>query len=379
MSRVSLKLSNGKELNKFSSYTIKTDMHQLATSFVFCSQIEGNNFDNDLIDEIKADPDCEIYVDGTKILVGRIGQIDRGQDREQGSWVNITGEDLLGCAIKSSFRRETSITNLSIKEAFEYVFEPWGLKVVNTNDLNRKLITERRQFRVGTETALINYGQNQQIQIPIHKLTTWTVTEKDDRQLIPQPEQNIGTWVADVTKKYGYLCWLSSEGEIVLCKPNYEQTEIPSIIVGATNGEGAVRRAEESYRPIDTSTEIELCGRLGRKNSVKFTKSTYNQELIDAGWEKYTLEVDDELKDANKAEEKLLRIKHDELLNEWSWNCTINGHSATNFLICTDLVVHCVHPAIGLDENLYCINRTFKKDKQSGTTCDLQFVKCGLI
>ena len=375
MSRVSLKLYDGTELNKFESYSIKTSMRSLASTFMLTIKIFGNEY-KELFETLKEHPEVKLFVDGTQQLVGRVGDINIGQDRSQGSWINISGEDLLGCAAKSSIPRGFSAANLSIKESLEKLLEPWNISVINSNDTNIRLISQRH---VITEEEKHFWNESTKDWKIEKTKKEFDVTVKDDRPLVPQPGQNIGSWIQLILERHKYLGWLSATGELVICRPNYNQDPIPQITVGTIgNGEGAVKRAELVYVPIDISTNIEVAGRIGRKGSAKFSTQVTNDELIASGWYKYTLEVDDELRDQSKGQDKALRIKHDEWFNGWNWKCTINGHSANNFLPCTDLVVHCIHPALDIDENLYCIERVFQKSK-AGTTAQLTFALCGLL
>jgi prophage tail gpP-like protein len=409
-SRIQLILSDGSVVTGFDSYRIRSDMRQMASSFILTLK----PFDNkDAIDALIADPNVTIKVDGTSIIKGRVGQPDIGEGRQEGSYCNITGEDLLGIATKSNLPRGFSVANKSIKEAVESALDPWGLKVIASNDTNRDLITVRKVVRsvpapldVVPEDTIVRPGRPQitpeggfndystwermnywtgwteqevsHLQ-SVQRYKTVSVADKDERQLAPNPGENIGTWIARICEYYKLLCWLSAAGEVILTRPRYDQINMPVIRTGGPNVEGAVQRIEWSRKPIDGSTIIEVCGRCGHDGDTNTIGKAENTELIAANWHNYKLVVEESLHNPEEAQKKAERILHDEEVNNNQITCTISGHAIGPSLIAPDRMVHINWPLAEIDEDWYCIARDFIKSRDRGTVCDLTFVKTGLM
>jgi prophage tail gpP-like protein len=206
-----------------------------------------------------------------------------------------------------------------------------------------------------------------------------SLQDKDERQLAPNPGENIGAWIARICEYYKLLCWLSSEGEVVLTRPRYDQINLPVIRVGGPVVEGSVRRIQLSQKPIDASARIEVCGRVGRDGASQAVGVAENTELIANGWKTYRLQVEEGLHDAAEAQKKADRILHDEKLQNWVLTCTLSGHALINSLLAPDRMAHIIWPAMEIDDDLYCIARDFSKNKFDGTICDLTFVKPNLL
>lgn len=394
----------------FDSYRIRSDIRQLASSFI----LSLKPFDNkDAVDKLIADPNVTIKVDGTAIIKGRVGQPDIGESRTEGSWCNIVGEDLLGVAVKGCLPRGFSVANKSIKEAVESALSPYGLKVIGSNDTNRDLITVRQVRRsvaapvdVVPEDTIVRPGRSPRTPEggfndystwerlnywtgwtepevshlqSVQKWKTVSLQDKDERQLAPNPGENIGTWISRICEYYKLLCWLSSKGDVILTKPRYDQINLPIIRTGGPNIEGAVQRIEWSRKPIDGSATIEVCGRCGHDGETNTIGKAENADLLAAGWKTYKLVVEEALRDPIEAQEKAERLLHDEELNNWTVTCTIGGHAIGPSLIAPDRMSHIIWPLVDMDEDCYCIARDFVKSRDRGTVCDLTYVRPWLL
>lgn len=396
--RVRLVLDDGTVVDRFEEYRIRQDIRQAGASFVLTTK----PLDMDLVDHLLERPECQIEVDGTPRITGRVGNCRCVDDRKEGSYANITGEDLLGVAVKSSLRRRFSAAGLSVKDSIASALAPYELGVIGSNDANRELIGHRvvrrpvedrvQEYRaigyspsgvmqygwVDGETRGYRYTQDSHGRY-VREMRETTLLDRDQRELQPQPGEKIGSWIAKICEEHKLLVWLTGDGVVCVTRPRYDQVNIPRIIMGGAPGEGAVERAAWDRAPIDLFATIEVCGRVGRTGDANVVGTATDQDLIDKRWISYLLEVDDSLRDLEKANARAARLMHDLQLGAETYTVTLSGHGILDALPAVDMMFHVQHPKFHFEEDLYCIAVDFVKSRQRGTVCDVTLVRPGLL
>jgi prophage tail gpP-like protein len=388
--RVSIVLADGTEVQGFDEYRIRQDIRIAGGSFTaMLSPVR----DPGLAESMLLSRRTTVLVDGAPQFVGRVGEADCRGSRS-GSQMAITGMDLLGIACRSALPLGFSVAGMTCREALAAalatVFGDETPEVIGTNDANRELVSVRRvgvpepsdPHQRGHARGLPDdYIPWMQVASPSRLVRSDRVTElmdRDERELLPMPGENIGSWVARVCEHYRLLCWATGDGKIVLGRPRYDQTVIP-LRWGGPGQEGTIQEGGPLLKPIDAVARQQVAGRVGRHGEAAIFTEATDDLLVAAGWRTLDVQVDEGLRDLAAAAAKAARLIHDSQLDWWTFRARLAGHAIGLRLPTFDMMFHVNQPLWNVDSDLYCAAREFAKSRDGGTVADLTLVRPNLL
>lgn len=406
--RVSLVLDDGTEVHGFDEYRIRQDIRVAGGSF---TATLGPVRDPSLPNLLLRSRRVTVTVDGTPQILGRIGEADCRGSRS-GSQMAISGLDLLGIACRSALPLGFSVAGMTCSEALAAalatVFDDGPPEVIGSNDANRQAIGTRqitrpelfhgrrwegagwggyeewvasgRRSTEGGEWVDYDYylaelnaaGQY------VTRTKTTTVTDRDDRELVPMPGENIGSWVGRLCEHHRLLCWATGDGKVVLGRPRYDQLVLP-LRWGGAGQEGTIQEGGPLVRPIDAVARQQVAGRVGRHGEAAIFTEATDELLWAAGWRTLDVQIDEGLRDLAAAEAKAARLLHDSQQEWWAYRARLAGHAIGRHLPAYDMMFHLSDPRWDVDSDLYCVAREFAKSRQGGTTTDLTLVRPHLL
>lgn len=394
--------SAGLTLRGFETYRIRNDVRQMGASF------DGKLAPIDdpaVLEPLLRHPKVRIEVDGTPTFKGWVVGTDSQADRG-GSWSNIQCQDFLGYACRWDLPRGFSVTNLSIEEAFRAAlarYMPADTAYLGSNDANRQLVGTRR-VRVPDGTPAGVYGEtgyNERGEMTYGYVATGpmtyrysldpgtglyvretkevTITDRDDREIVPQPGQTVGGFLREVCEHHRLLCWQAGDGSIVITRPRYDQNALVTLARGEVAVEGTIESGGWTRNPGDQPAEMETCGRVGRKGEAKALVAAQDPVLYADGWRGFKLVIDEDLRDLDAATERSRRAMHDAQLPTNEYRCRVSGHGFGTYLLAPDTLMHVRDPKWGTDEDLYCLAREWSKSRENGTETSLILAPPGLL
>jgi len=425
--RVSLILEDGSEaglvLRGFENYRIRNDVRQMGASF------DGKLApidDPDLLIPLKRKPRIRVEVDGTPMFRGLIVGV-QGQADRSGSYANISCQDYLGYACKWDLLPGFTALNLSIEEAFAAAlgrYMPDGTKYIGSNDANRQAIGTRsveqaivfhgRRFEAtepgggwgGYEAYAAERTRRAALGLPppsgagewidydytiadfrsagwptggqyVTRTKTLTLTDRDDRELVPHVGQTVGGFLREVCEHHRLLCWQAGDGSIIITRPRYDQNALITLARGEVAVEGTIESGGWTVNPGDQPAEMDTLGH-GR-GAEKVKVNARDAGLWAAGWRGYRAVVDENLRDLAAAQERSRRALHDAQLPTYEYHCRISGHGYGTYLFAPDSLMHVRDPKWRTDQDLYCITREWSKGRPAGTATELILVPPGLL
>lgn len=417
--------SDARTIQGFESYRVRQDLRQMAASFVLTMKPAPSKADFDLI--FGYNRRVTIEVDGTPQIVGRCDSFSMRDTRTGGSALTITGADLLGQPARCSLPLGFSVSGLTIQQTIaaalrDACLDVGGeeLEIIGSNDANRDTIGRRMrrepipvdpgeydEWYVGEPpgwdespaTGHLAHGRageragerqwdrvwdpSTDSYIPRyapHGYRTITLTDRDDRQLTPMPGELVGQFIARVCEHHRLLCLLSADGQVILTRPRTDQAVLMRLHRGGAMDTGAIVASGWDWKPGDQVARQTVCGRVSRRGETKVFVTETDDDLVGRGWKLSRTEVDDGLRDTEKATNKAIRLMRDAQLGSWEYTCTLSGHAVGGCLPGVDMLYEVTDPRRGLEgEVLYCIARDFSRSRSGGTSVDLTLVRPGTL
>lgn len=383
------------------SYSIDQDVRNYGASWRLTCGPADSTVAQRLIFLLTSDPTIVVKLDGTTLATGRVVDLEIGGDRSpQGSYVNVSGTDALGLAVRSQlplgFPRSggTLQRNMTLAEVISTALAPWDVAVTGTNEINRAAVTTRL-VRVPPEEATAEGRAPQSTRwvtapgggryldpsgaTPTYRDSTSSVgatagimtgPEKlrevyDDRAIMSLPGQTVGDWLTKVLKDQGLLAWGTATGEVFIGSPNYGTGSVLTVerkeIGNGPPEEGTILDGKWIRRYGDQPTHIYVSGRVGRNGATRVSYEATDDTLVALGWHMRRVESDDKIRSQAKAQERAEELLREAQLQSYVYECTIAGHGVGVALPAIDCMITVKDPLCGLNGvPLYCIARSFE-------------------
>ncbi len=201
------------------------------------------------------------------------------------------------------------------------------------------------------------------------------LTVKDAR---PQVGETIWAFIERHCTRLGVLLWCSPLGRLILSSPRYNQEPRYRAVrryVEDTEDPNNVRDGKLIESIGDRHSKVVVYGR----GNIRSTERTpVSGEAVDDSWPAelakplYLQETDLRTADAcaRKALRELMRFRRDAFQLEY----TLDDHGQRGYLYAIDSTIRVIDEPIGVDGTFYITKRTFRKDRDQGTSTTIRAV-----
>lgn len=298
---------------------------------------------------VKEGAKVQVYLDGVQIMMGWIDAIDTDSDAD-GFRTSINGRDHLKPLVKANVHPNTVIKDLTIAQAVEKVLVQVYRSNVPTiyfdNEANRKVLT-RKTSKKGKPIS----------------------TAKQIEQLQPQAGEGAFEFLIRLLRRNGLWMWGTTDGGIVVGKPNYEQAPSYTIQRGFGDTESMVRHVRVRRDKTNVPSHVFVTGKGGKKGDKS---SVVQARAVDDTWSMWSPsyvkhdEVTTPEEATNIAVQEMSRHKQ----NEFVYEVTLKGHkdTLTDAYYAMDTVAHVHDEVESIDADMYASNCTWSRNASETTT-----------
>jgi prophage tail gpP-like protein len=354
-------LEDGSELAKWQEYSINSEFLTPTDgwSFSFTTRAEWTR----LREVVQPDRRVEIRVDGNLQLTGWIDEVKVGCGGSEGLNVNVSGRDILKIMCDANVHPDFRLKGKKIYEVVEALvfslYPTMGRSVKTDNDSNRDILTGVKGFKKS-------------------KKARKNITEIDYCQA--KPNEGAFEFLARNLRRFGLWCWSDAEGNIIVSSPDYDQKPAYSLLHKEGEKRVKILKASYTYKTTQAPSCVMVRGKSAAKEWEKKTVYGFSSDGSRKLWvPRYVLHEVAETADQAKAfaEQELSESLKDQRVYE----CTLRGHTDadTGATYAVDTVVHIEDDFLGVSEDMYVRERTFRRSVSSGTTTELKCVPLGSI
>lgn len=376
-------------INTWKAYRFNSHFLTPADSFSFT--VAAHELNDAQKAAIVPGAEVELTVNGHRQGSGYIDQLEYRVTRSGGTEIDITGRDKLAPVVDSGANPDGQFkASMNLLDVLKYVFGPYGwandsdFEIDNT--ANRNIITGSTR---GTPTS--KKGK------PLKSFVL--------HQLRPYANEGAFAFAARLAQREGLWIWLSADGQkVVVGKPNFDQGakfKLQRLRDGKTNNilDGVVIKNLGDQPSIVIADGFAGGGEFGRSSirayAVNPAISAPNDSIVSA-WkakgaaaielsykgEKTSFKTarplylhDDESKTQEQLENYVRRELALRLRRSLTCSVTVAGHTQGESVWAVDSVVSVKDEVSGLDEPLWCLQRTFQKSRWAGTTTELELIR----
>lgn len=354
-------LEDGTVLSKWTEYSINSEFLTPTDGWSF-SFVTREMWDR-LHTLVSKDKRIEIRVDGNLQLTGWIDEVRVSCGGTEGLTVNVQGRDALKVLCDANVHPSMRLKGKKIYEVVEStifsLYPSMGRKIITDNDSNRDILTGVKGFKTG-------------------KKARKTQTELDYCKA--KAGESAFEFLARNLRRFGLWMWSDAEGNIIVSSPDYKQGPSYSIIHGFKQTEIKVLRASYTEKATQAPSHFLVHGKGSQKEWEKTDAEGFVQDdtrkLYVPRYVQHEQCTTAEEAQA-LAEQEMSEARKDARVYE----CTLIGHTDrdTGKTYAIDTVVHIEDELLGVFEDMYVRERTFKRSATGGTTTDLRCVPLGSI
>jgi prophage tail gpP-like protein len=372
---------------RWTSFEVQQDVRSWPMDWRFTASPVVAEDVRQLCTDVRNAAPVEVDVDGTTVAVGQIVDIERGIDRQRGTYATIAGTGPLGPTTSAAMPLGHDIRGMTIRDAVTSALSPWDIEVIGSNAANRSACTTRTQ-RVSSpgqsEIHEVDGAGGTRIEATAAEAdTSRIITVPDDRAVRARPGESVADWLNRFLRQVGMLCWETATGKVFVGLPDYTMPALFTVVVPATPvlsepTEGQIVSSKLIEKPGDQATSVTVTGRIGRGGATAISATATDAALVDAGWHSPRIITDDKLRDLAKAQARADQSLRAEQLGSYVYEVTIAGHGVGRFLPAIDTMINVRDEVCEIRETLWCAGRKFVFDRDKGASVQLTLVRPGL-
>ena len=357
-------LEDGTELKQWQSYTIDSEFLTPTDGWSFTVGDERLQSDP-AYKLLQPDARVEIWIDGNLQLTGIIDLVEFSSSPDGGTTCTVQGRDVLRTLCKANIWPGFTVKGLTV---FEMVNKILGI-----------------YYQENTPTLLADNTANLSVLGVGSKVNAKDRSAKQ-KKLIERsqahPNEGAFEFISRNIRRFGLWMWATADGGIVLSGPEYDQQ--PSYKIIRRRGGRTVQWKDANYRWDRTSVPTYVYVR-GKSTQKEWEKTTVFGVVQDPNRKNRIIEPayisHDEAKTKENAEafarQELSKLKQ----NERVYTVTAVGHKdqVTGNVFAVDTLATVDDEFTGVQETMYVMGRTFRKDLGGGTTTELRCVPLGAI
>lgn len=384
-------VASGAKLNKWKEYAFSQSFLKPTSSFHFVVSVDEISQSNRAA--LIPGAEVRLTVNGAIQGSGRIDRVTFSADRSAGSEIHIEGRDKLAQAVDSGIDPRHKFTaQMNLQQLLAEVFGPFGFtadQILIDNEDNRGAMAKNV---TGTKTSKGAKHSGRDLKsFVLH-------------QLRPYPHEHALEFAARICQRNGLWLWLSADGQnIIASQPDYDQQPIyllrrryndqtnnfngtvqlamdeqPSIIV-ADGFSGGVEFGRARLRCIarnpaltaDDSAVITAYANSGATSvSLPFTGAPYVSTVS-----RPLFLHDDDAKTPQQLEAFVLRELSLRVRKSLTVGAQVYGHEQNGNVWNVDTICRLDDDLSGVHEDLWVMERTFRKSRTGGTTSDLILIR----
>ena len=360
----SIVLENGTALKLWKSYAINSNFLTPTDGwdFTFGTEVEWKR----VKDMIAPDSKIQILIDGVLQLTGWIDSYHVEASAEGGTSITVHGRDVMKPLVKSNVYPGMAIKGKTIADIITSVLAevyPYNTPLLYTDpEANRLLIADpSKKYRKAS-----NSKANSKRKSKAHNVLEYYEAH---------PQEGAFEFISRMLRKSGMWLWPTADGNFVVGGPDYEQ---PSMyVIHRTNGDSRAQVTRSSYTFDKTSVPsyIHVAGKGASKDFAKVPVNGLAQDPSHKLYCPIYIKHDEATTNEeaqNFADQEMSRLKQ----NERVYECTVRGHRnvLSNAFYQPNTIATVVDEILGIDEELWILDRTFRKSVDAGTTTDLKMI-----
>lgn len=359
--QASIVLEDGTELSGWSDYSINSD---------FLTPTDGWTFTFSNLTEWErvrklVRPDCkvQILVDGALQLTGWIDQVDASITSRDGLSIGVQGRDVLAALCDANVHPDSAIKKKTLVQLVEGLLKfHYPIDAIPTlftdNNSNREVLTGVKGYFKGKSRKKIQ-------------------TEIDYCK--PQVNEGAFEFAARNLRRFGMWMWASSDGNVVVSGPDYDQSPAYRIIHREGEKKVTVERARYTWSTQQAPSFVVV---RSKSTSKEFERSAVQGVVADESRKLFIPRyiVHDQATDDAQAQAFAEQELTEATKNAKVYHCMLRGHRDldSGAIYAIDTVVHIEDDYLGVYEDMYVKERTFHKGLQ-GTFTELKCVPKGSI
>lgn len=322
----------------------------------------------------------QLRIAGVPIQTGQIDAIG-STGGNNGATVHVRGRDAMRALFKDTFLAEKSYSEATYYDLTRKMLEAVDLgevKLHADNSANRKAITGHTVV----ETKAIEPSNTVEIE--------QTTTSGQRKVFYNTIKAQLGERRYDFLKRHyekaGLFLWAAGDGSFVLSRPNGDQKPGYSVIRGRGQTRNDVNVESDSFED-DTAERYAkyiVYGRTGKgkKGRVKCRGEWVDPELSALGFTETKSILSQEIKSDKEAAFSARREGAMQIRNGWRLEYVFAGHLMPSLfdrgawaIWAPDTVCHVSDQELGLFDDYYVSDVTFRRDEGSGTTTRVKLMR----
>lgn len=425
MSDVAFIEVEGERIAQWTSYSVDSDLMTPADGFVFEVQVPGDDvsLSRRLLTLLAPGNEVKIYVgddvgtgprDRFAQMVGIIDDRRLSASREDGTVITIEGRDLAGHLVDASVELDIDVSpNMRLVDLVTAAVEPYGITVVTDSygaqralqaartspatAARRAGVPSRRYSLTAQEEASRTgraiddvTGASSDTSIGARQARSAArsgyanvmgpsdverLTVKDAR---PQVGETVWAFIERHCTRLGVLLWFSPLGRLILSAPQYDQTPRYKAVRRYTNEPGDDNNVLSGTLGESIGDRHSKVVVYGRGNVRSSERAPIKGEAVDDTWPsalpKPLYLQDTSIKTSAEAARRALRELMRNKQDAYQLQYTLPDHGQAGYLYAIDSTLRVIDEPLDIDGTFYITKRTFKKDRENGTTTEIRAV-----
>ena len=421
---------NGVRITEWTEYSMDSDLLTPADGFDLSIDIPKEDADRraGLLGNIAVGSEVKFFV-GDDVgqgprnrfqqMVGVIDDLDVDIDREGGTTFRVSGRDLAGFLTDASVELDLDVSaNMRLIDLVRAAVDPYRIEVITDSYAGQRTLQAGRQRpnerarragvppqdysptaqavadRTGRPLDQItgNFGSNRTRDVQARQaarsgyanvMGPSDVERLRVRDARPQVGETVWSFIARHCERLGVLVWFSPLGRLVLSSPRYEQEPRYRAIrryVSDPSDPNTVLSGGVRKSIGDRHSEVIVYGR-GNVRSTE--RQPVTGRARDDAWpadrDKPLYMQETSIRSSSQAARKALRELMRNKQGAFELRYTLPDHGQGNYLYAVDSTITVIDEPAGVNDVFYITKRTFRKDRDGGTTTDIRAVPRGSL